>query len=52
MLLSNHLITFHQITNYNKGNPMIRDELITEVRDALVRNYYNGMTVTEGKDRL
>ena len=29
-----------------------RDELITEVRDAIVRNYYNGMTLTEGKDRL
>ena len=29
-----------------------RDELITKVRDAIVRNYYNGMTVPEGKERL
>jgi len=29
-----------------------RDELIAEVRDAIVRNYYNGMTVTGGRERL
>lgn len=28
------------------------DELITKVRDAVVRNYYNGMAVPEGKERL
>ena len=28
-----------------------RDELITKVRDAIVRNYYNGMTAPDGKER-
>ena len=29
-----------------------RDELITKVRDAIVKNYYNGMTAPDGKERL
>jgi len=29
-----------------------RDELITKVRDAIVRNYYNGKTIPEGKENF
>lgn len=36
-----------EVKNYSIKS---RDELIAEVRNAIVRNYYDGMTVIEGKD--